>query len=59
VDFGGLEADVSDNALTLLPGERLSLRVTAKTDYATLRKALRLRSVEESMAPASVFTKKP
>jgi beta-mannosidase len=59
VDFGDLEADVSDNALTLLPGERLSLRVTAKADDATLRKALRLRSVAESMAAAPVFTKKP
>jgi beta-mannosidase len=32
-----VDADVSDNALTLLPGERVSLRLPSKFDPATLR----------------------
>ena len=45
VDFGDLDAEVSDNALTLLPGERLTLRVRSRAGLAALRKALQLRSV--------------
>ena len=45
VDFGDLDAEVSDNALTLLPGESLTLRVRSRAGLAALRKALQLRSV--------------
>ncbi|XLZ72915.1 glycoside hydrolase family 2 protein [Massilia sp. SR12] len=45
IDFDGIEADVADNALTLLPGERLTLRVSSSATLAALRKALKLRSV--------------
>jgi len=45
VDFGDLDAELSDNALTLLPGEGVSLRVSSSAGLAALRKALRLRSV--------------
>ncbi|MYN01407.1 glycoside hydrolase family 2 protein [Pseudoduganella sp. DS3] len=45
VDFGGIEADVADNALTLLPGESATLRVSSRATLAALRKALRLRTV--------------
>ena len=45
VDFGDLDAEVSDNALTLLPGERLTLRVRSRAARPALRKALQLRSV--------------
>ena len=43
VDFEGLDAELSDNALTLLPGETVQLRVRADADLARLRQALRLR----------------
>ena len=51
VDFGAVDANVSDNALTLLPGESMSLHIASKVSLATLRKSLGLRSV------ASMFTK--
>jgi beta-mannosidase len=53
VDFGALEAELSDNALTLLPGESISLRVASGAGLATLRNALRVRTV----AGAPLFTK--
>lgn len=59
VDFGDLDADVSDNALTLLPGETLSLHVSSTADLASLRQSLRLRSLAEVLASAAspAFTK--
>jgi beta-mannosidase len=45
IDFGAVDADVSDNALTLLPGESVSLHVSSKASLATLRKSLHLRSL--------------
>ena len=47
VDFGDTDADISDNALTLLPGENLTLQVSSQASLATLRKSLRLRSVAD------------
>ncbi len=52
VDFGDTDADVSDNAWTLLPGASVSTHVASKASLATLRKSLRVRSV------ADVFTKR-
>ncbi|KRD34173.1 beta-mannosidase [Lysobacter sp. Root916] len=43
IEFDGLDAELSDNALTLLPGETVQLRVRADADLARLRQALRLR----------------
>lgn len=45
IDFEGIEAEVEDNALTLLPGETATIRVSSSATLATLRKALRLRTV--------------
>lgn len=45
IDFDGVEAEVADNALTLLPGETATLRVSSRAGLAALRKALRLRTV--------------
>ena len=45
VDFGSLDADVSDNAFDLLPGETRTLTVHASSDLETLRRALSLRSL--------------
>lgn len=47
VDFGELDAEISDNALTLLPGESRSLRVSSRASLEALRKAFRVRSVVE------------
>ena len=51
IDFGDADAGVSDNALTLLPGESVSLRVNSMASLPTLRKSLRVRSL------ADMFTK--
>ncbi len=50
VDFGELDAEVSDNALTLLPGERISLRITSAADLDTLRAALRVRTLADALS---------
>ncbi|MES2127330.1 MAG: glycoside hydrolase family 2 protein [Pseudomonadota bacterium] len=48
VDFGAIDADLADNALTLLPGETVSLPISSRAGLGTLRKSLRL---------ADMFTK--
>jgi beta-mannosidase len=53
LDFGDLDAELSDNALTLLPGETVTLRVSAKAGADELRKALTLRSLAD-VVPATV-----
>ncbi|MHB1058991.1 MAG: beta-mannosidase [Rhodanobacter sp.] len=45
VDFGPLDAQVSDNAFDLLPGERVELQVTGTAGIAPLRDALHVRSL--------------
>ncbi len=52
IDFPGLDARLSDNALTLLPGERRSLRVDAEATLPALRAALRLRWLQGAATPA-------
>ncbi|MCV2370465.1 beta-mannosidase [Roseateles oligotrophus] len=49
VDFGDIDAELSDNALTLLPGEHVSLRLASKASLAMLRKSLRLRSINSQI----------
>ena len=41
IDFGDLDVELSDNALTLLPGESITLPLQSKADPADLRKNLR------------------
>jgi beta-mannosidase len=53
LDFGDLDAELSDNALTLLPGESVTLRLSAKAGADELRKALSLRSLAD-VVPATV-----
>jgi beta-mannosidase len=43
IDAG--DADVSDNAFTLLPGESVTVHVSSKDSLARLRSLLRVRSV--------------
>lgn len=45
IGFGETDAEVSDNALTLLPGEAAVVRVSSRAGLAALRKSLRLRSI--------------
>ncbi|MFG6461694.1 glycoside hydrolase family 2 protein [Roseateles sp. DXS20W] len=50
IDFGDLDAELSDNALTLLPGERATLRVNSTASTAALRAALRIRSLADALS---------
>ncbi len=47
IDFGDLDAELSDNALTLLPGEGVTLRIESPATFEDLRAALRLRSLAD------------
>jgi beta-mannosidase len=53
LDAGNLDADFSDNALTLLPGESVTLRLSGKAGLAALRQSLRV----QSLAGVRMFTK--
>jgi beta-mannosidase len=44
IDFGAVDADVSDNALTLLPGQTVTLQVHSSAPIEDLRRALAIRS---------------
>jgi len=52
IDFGALDAQVSDNALTLLPGEPVVVRVASSAAPAALKAALRVSSVADVVGPA-------
>ncbi|MET0290708.1 MAG: glycoside hydrolase family 2 protein [Pseudoxanthomonas sp.] len=52
VSFGSLDAKLSDNAFTLLPGEPMTLHLTSKASLEALRAALQLRDVASTMAGA-------
>jgi beta-mannosidase len=54
IDLNDVEAQIEDNALTLLPGERRLLRVTSKASLDALRKALHVRSLQDALAPVAV-----
>jgi beta-mannosidase len=45
VDFGALDARLSDNAFDLLPGARVEIRVDGAADIESLRQALEVRSL--------------
>jgi beta-mannosidase len=51
IGFDGLEATLQDNALDLLPGETVQIKVTADADLAALRRALRMQSLADALAP--------
>ena len=50
IDFGAREAELSDNALTLLPGERVSLQVSSQASLEALHQAMQLRSLADVIA---------
>ncbi|KRE88897.1 beta-mannosidase [Frateuria sp. Soil773] len=51
IDFGELDADLSDNAFDLLPGEPAVLRVDSRAGLDALRKALHVRSLWGATIP--------
>ncbi|HYM85109.1 MAG TPA: glycoside hydrolase family 2 protein, partial [Pseudoxanthomonas sp.] len=55
IDFGDLDAELSDNALTLLPGDHISLRVKSGADLSRLRDSLTLRSLADVLPPPGVI----
>jgi beta-mannosidase len=50
IDFGAVDAGVADNAMTLLPGESVTMHVATNASLAALRKALRLRSLADELS---------
>jgi len=50
VEFEGMDATLDDNAIDLVPGEPVRIKVNAGAGLETLRKALRIRSVADAMA---------
>ena len=51
IDFEGIDAELSDNALTLLPGETVQITVESDAGQAELSNALRLRWIGKGSAP--------
>ena len=48
VDFDGLDVDVGDNSLDVLPGEEVKIVLKSKASLESLRDRLKLRSLAES-----------
>lgn len=53
IDFGDLDAELDDNALTLVPGERRTLRLQSDASLEQLRAAMTLRSLADALATPS------
>jgi len=49
LSFGDIDAEVSDNAFDLLPGQRVTLTVHSNAGLDTLRKALKVEDVADAM----------
>ncbi len=50
VEFEGMDATLDDNAIDLVPGEPVRIKVRPGAGLETLRKALRIRSVADAMS---------
>ncbi|WP_425603390.1 beta-mannosidase [Luteimonas endophytica] len=59
IDFGDLDAEPSDNALTLLPGETRALRVASAAGIEALREALRIRTLADALPPPASTRSNP
>jgi beta-mannosidase len=57
VDLGSIDAQLSENAFDLLPGEHVDIAVNSKADLASLQGALKLTSLVDALQPAAVETK--
>ncbi|GAB3102642.1 beta-mannosidase [Lysobacter terrae] len=53
IDFGDLDAELSDNALSLLPGETIHLTLRSKASLQELQHALTLRSLADATTRAT------
>ncbi|QNK00116.1 beta-mannosidase [Dyella telluris] len=51
IDFGKLDATLSNNAFDLLPGEHVDIAVDSKADLAALKSALKLTSLVDAVKP--------
>lgn len=51
IDFGEHDADLADNALTLLPGETVSVKLSSNAGLDALRAAMQVRSVADAVVP--------
>ncbi|HJP97848.1 MAG TPA: glycoside hydrolase family 2 protein, partial [Rhodanobacteraceae bacterium] len=49
VSFGGIDAEVSDNAFDILPGRQVALTIRSSATLDALRKALKLEDVAGAM----------
>ena len=58
IGFGELDAELSDNALTLLPGESVTLRITSAATGDALRAALQIQSLADAMQTSSPSTQR-
>lgn len=58
VDLGSIDAQLSENAFDLLPGEHVDIAVNSKADLASLQAALKLTSLVDAVQPAAA-EKKP
>lgn len=56
IGFGDLDAELSDNAVTLLPGETVTLRVSSAATGDALRAALRIQTLADAMHTDSPST---
>lgn len=50
IDFDGVDATLDDNALDLVPGETVTIRLRSEADLDTLRDALRFTSLADTKA---------
>jgi beta-mannosidase len=48
VSFGGTDAEVSDNAFDILPGQQVTLTVRSKASLGVLRKTIRIEDVADA-----------
>lgn len=53
VSFGDVDADVSDNAFDILPGQTVTLTVHSNVSLDTLKRALQLQDLADVMAKSS------
>ncbi|MBD9477446.1 glycoside hydrolase family 2 protein [Pseudoxanthomonas sp. PXM02] len=53
IDFGDLDVEISDNALTLLPGERVRLRIKSNAAPEALRSSLHVRTLADALSTTS------
>ncbi|HEY1141669.1 MAG TPA: glycoside hydrolase family 2 protein, partial [Lysobacter sp.] len=53
IDFGDLDAELSDNALSLLPGETMRLTLRSKASLQELQRALTLHSLADATTRAT------